>query len=1483
MKNFTLFFLSLLIALEGFSQSPVPLPGRIEAESFTASSGVTPSGSSEEGSMQIGWMSDSTWMEYAVSVPSAGYYKFEFRVANGFSDDATLQIRNTAGSVLAQTGVLRTGGMNEWKTTALLTWLPAGSQTLRLFTYKGVFSLNWFEVSQSLKPVPGRTEAEDFDLSYQVNTENTSDTGGGLNVNNIDDGEWMDYLVSITETADYTFRFRIANAYGYGIIKVINLQGDTLATVSVPQTGGWQSWSSIETTASLAAGQQVLRIFAERGTFNFNWFETERKLLPTVIDFPSLPVRLLSDGPLTLNASSNNTESPVTFSSSDTTVVSVTFENGSWKATPLQVGSATITASQAQSAHFQAATASQLLQILAPPSYLSLPGRIQAEDFSASSGLSAGNTSDDNGNQEIGWIGDNSWLDYPVNVPASGYYTFNFRVANGFSDDAMLRVLSGDSTVLGQLAVPRTGGMNNWKTVPAMVWLSSGNQVLRISIPKGLFSLNWFEAQQNIKAIPGRIQAESFDLASDVGTENNGDQDNGINVHSIDDDDWMEYNVSVAQAGSHIFNFRIANAYGYGIIEIRNSNGTVLGEVNIPQTGGWQSWSNISTTAILPAGNQLLRLYAKRGTFNFNWFEVTYGSIPQTASVIGFPAPASLEAGSAAVDLGISSNNTESPVQVVSSDTSIVAVHLSGGTWYATPVAAGTATLTASQEESTHYLAAEAVSRILTVLPSSSSNAQKITLDPARWYVLNNAENGLHDFFDGITNENVHIGWGMVLDEYEAWYPLHDDETMTIERIRMFDFEGIFTDKPMTISVINDQWQRIPIATFTGESYGSWTGPYPDRNTGGDARFNLDSAVTNIRYLVLTIRSGMPTELELYGTHTPGTAPSPVAGPAPAKLKNMLGVNAYEWNFQDGNTPWQINEDKMEMVKSFSGIRHYIDWEKLESSEGVYSFNPTLSGGWHYDQIYERCQQEGIEVLACIKTLPGWMLSSYPQNIRDHENIPALYGSDITMPQSYVQQARIAFQYAARYGSNAQVDSTLLSVYDTPRWPGDNPNTIKIGTGLVKYMECDNERDKWWKGRPAYQTAREDAANLSAFYDGHKNNMGQGVGVKNADPAMKVVVAGLVSGPEYIRAMVDWCKEFRGYKPNGEVDLCWDVINYHIYTDNTSSSQSGTSDRGAAVEVTNADVKTDAFVKVANELCYGMPVWITETGFDTHQDSPLKAIPIGSKSALQTQADWILRMSLFSARHGIGKVFFYQMFDDNSSGGIFATSGLIDGSNLTRRPSADFLYQTKKLFGEYHFEETMSQYPLVDRYEHNGDDMYVLVMPTESGLTGSYTLSLAGYPKARIYTPTAGQEDMAMQEADVENGQLTVTVGETPVFVVPSYSDAPAAIQEERNAALLVEDPANQNARREFSSEPVVYPNIATSHITIGLENESSGDLQVRIFDASVGRLHKSATLPGSRINGHRIDVADMPAGIYVVELKQGNAITYRKIVKSAN
>ena len=64
-----------------------------------------------------------------------------------------------------------------------------------------------------------------------------------------------------------------------------------------------------------------------------------------------------------------------------------------------------------------------------------------------------------------------------------------------------------------------------------------------------------------------------------------------------------------------------------------------------------------------------------------------------------------------------------------------------------------------------------------------------------------------------------------------------------------------------------------------------------------------------------------------------------------------------------------------------------MDWEKLESSEGVFSYNPTLSGGWNYDAIYERCKAANIEVLADLKANSGMDEDTYP----DGERIMKMY------------------------------------------------------------------------------------------------------------------------------------------------------------------------------------------------------------------------------------------------------------------------------------------------------------------------------------------------------------------------------------------------------------------------------------------------------------------------------------------------------------
>jgi hypothetical protein len=507
---------------------------------------------------------------------------------------------------------------------------------------------------------------------------------------------------------------------------------------------------------------------------------------------------------------------------------------------------------------------------------------------------------------------------------------------------------------------------------------------------------------------------------------------------------------------------------------------------------------------------------------------------------------------------------------------------------------------------------------------------------------------------------------------------------------------------------------------------------------------------------------------------TKGQKAGDVMGEDPAKaavapandspLKNHLGINAFEWDFSENNNPYLISPSRKEIFRSFGFFRHYMDWEKLEAQEGKYTFNPTNSGGWNYDMIYEWCKAEGIEVLSCLKTCPPWLQNTYPANERDAENVPAPYGLDRSDPASYLKQAKVAFQFAARYGHNTSVDRSLVTVSAVARWNGDFVNTVRIGLGYINYIECDNERDKTWKGDKAYQSPDEYAANMSAFYDGHMGKLGKNAGVKSADPSMKVVMGGLSDpDPDYVVKMIEWCKKNRGYKADGSVNLCFDVINYHLYNNDYTPARDEYT-VGRAPELSNAAKTADEFVSMSKKHANGMEVWITESGYDLNPKSPQRAIAIGNKSVLITQADWMLRSSFLYIRHGLKKSIFYLLNDvDAESATQYSSSGFMD--NNKRRPVADYFYQVKKLMGDFQFQENISTDPMVDVYGLGDRKIYILFIPDQVGRSKTYQLDLGAATSARVYTLVPGANEMSVQTIATTNGKLPLTITETPIFV----------------------------------------------------------------------------------------------------------------------
>jgi endoglucanase len=144
--------------------------------------------------------------------------------------------------------------------------------------------LNWVSpniLNNPTPPVnlPATVQAESYASMSGVQTETTTDTGGGLNVGYIDAGDWMNYSnaqINIPATGTYKVTYRVASQGGGGTIVFKKADGSvTYDTVSVPSTGGWQTWISLERAVNLSAGNHSFSITASTGGFNINWFKVE--------------------------------------------------------------------------------------------------------------------------------------------------------------------------------------------------------------------------------------------------------------------------------------------------------------------------------------------------------------------------------------------------------------------------------------------------------------------------------------------------------------------------------------------------------------------------------------------------------------------------------------------------------------------------------------------------------------------------------------------------------------------------------------------------------------------------------------------------------------------------------------------------------------------------------------------------------------------------------------------------------------------------------------------------------------------------------------------------------------------------------------------------------------------------------------------------------------------------------------------------------
>jgi len=542
----------------------------------------------------------------------------------------------------------------------------------------------------------------------------------------------------------------------------------------------------------------------------------------------------------------------------------------------------------------------------------------------------------------------------------------------------------------------------------------------------------------------------------------------------------------------------------------------------------------------------------------------------------------------------------------------------------------------------------------------------------------------------------------------------------------------------------------------------------PEAGAWGEIAVGRDTRYLNLSF----VYNQAPNAIVIYGERLEPECEYPEEPVRPhAKLTHYVGSNGFVNDMHDVNC-------------AVSYIREYHTWnwtaKRGEDGLAVLAANPSANDGrWDFDEYYKRCHDDGISVI------PTLQADNSGREFFGERHFckPAERMDDTEDPNDYRLYASMVYQFAARYGSNKNVDPATIRVSEN--------NEPLVGLGYLEGAEFLNEPDGWWMDRTAYFTPFELAAFLSACYDGHEGTMGVGFGAKQADPAFRVSMSGLATVEAFwIKAMHFWAKFNRkdGKLPFDIINLhhyCTKVVNTNDVVDaNTAGRDMGdTVFMGVSPEEGNIVGEMAGSVKYRNTYCPDLEIWLTEFGWDTNQDyrTDMSAHAYGPYTPREVQAMWLLREYLVLSPY-IDRAAMFMSRDclpEDKAVGKFGSSGMVtnpievDSKHCIGGNKKDSYYHIFTLnrilrdcaFAEfvpsgnanvniyrYVTDEGKSRYAL---WCHTSDN--VRVPGLELAVTGEeYTLVTPAYNECLgVRTPLT-----------VKDGKVTVDVSEQPVFVV---------------------------------------------------------------------------------------------------------------------
>ena len=371
-----------------FKNTPIALPGKLEAEDFDEGENTIAYSDNDEGNngsneyrlsdvdidkndgdgWVVGWTNTGEWLQYTVKVDEEQTMLWTARVASGTSSSA-FSIRMGDTDLTGRVNVPQTAS-NSWGTYTEITGrtkvpMPAGTYNIRIMIEGSSCNIDYINFTTSTgdevfrgpysgtpAPIPGTIEVEDYDKAlkgfvaetYKDNdTDNQGDASyrssegvdivkgnGGKVIGYTNPGEWTLYTVNVEATKKYYWGAYVSSGTTGAAFRLYLDDVDITGKISIPQTGSndWSKYQLVtgETKVELPEGTHTLKLAIEGANGNIDKviFSTEEVTEPKT----GITDELADNGLFDVFSVMGVYRGTVEISNGDTSVLNGKFESG---------------------------------------------------------------------------------------------------------------------------------------------------------------------------------------------------------------------------------------------------------------------------------------------------------------------------------------------------------------------------------------------------------------------------------------------------------------------------------------------------------------------------------------------------------------------------------------------------------------------------------------------------------------------------------------------------------------------------------------------------------------------------------------------------------------------------------------------------------------------------------------------------------------------------------------------------------------------------------------------------------------------------------------------------------------------------------------------------------------------------------------------------------------------------------------------------